>query len=101
MPRWAWFLPLGALVCVGGLLGYRYGWIAANMTETAAIEAYAARYMEETGAPAAECSATPGEDVWLVVRCGSGAQGRVYRVNRFGGLVGVERRDDRDGRPET
>lgn len=87
MPRWAWFLPLGVLVIGGGLLGFRYGWIVANMTETDAIEAYAARWMAQTGAPAADCTGVPGRDVWLVIRCGTGQDRVIYRVNRFGGLV--------------
>lgn len=86
MPRWVWFLPLGVVVSAGALQAFRLGWIAANMTETAAIEAYAARYVQQTGAPAAHCSARPGEKVWLIVRCGLGDTAREYHVNRFGGL---------------
>ena len=81
--RLFWFLPLGALVLAGGVMGYRYGWIAANMTETAAIEAYATRYMRDYGGLASDCHAVPGDQVWLVVRCGA----VVYEVNRLGGLV--------------
>ncbi len=87
MPIWVRFVPVALVVVAGALLAFRYGWIRANMTETAAIEAYAARYVAETGAPAADCVARPGARVWLVIRCGSGAEARVYRVNRFGGLV--------------
>lgn len=86
-PRWVWWLPVGVLLIVAALLGYRQGWLAANMTETAAIELYAARYMEETGAPAADCVAVPGAEVWLIVRCGEDGAAYEYHVNRFGGLI--------------
>lgn len=81
--RLFWFLPLGFLVLAGGVMGYRYGWIAANMTETAAIEAYAARYMRDHGGAVTDCHAVPGAGVWLEVRCGA----VLYEVNRLGGLV--------------
>lgn len=100
-PRWAFFLPLGAVVFLGALYAFRLGWIAAYITETAAIEAYAARYLSETGARAADCSAVPGERVWLVIRCGSGKDGRIYRVNRFGGLTGTGPASDPDREPRT
>lgn len=87
MRRVLWFLPLGALVLAGGAMGYRYGWIAANMSETAAIEAYAARYVRDHGGRMSDCLAVPGARVWLEVRCGTGAGLVVYEVNRLGGLV--------------
>ncbi|MBV7393540.1 hypothetical protein [Mameliella sediminis] len=81
------WLPLAALVLFGAIQAFRAGWIVAHLSESAAIETYAARYMQETGAPAADCTAVPGEKVWLVIRCGTGEDRRIYRVNRFGGLV--------------
>ena len=87
MRRVLWFLPFGALVLAGGVMGYRYGWIAANMTETAAIEAYAARYVRDYGGQMSDCLAVPGARVWLEVRCGAGDALVVYEVNRLGGLV--------------
>jgi hypothetical protein len=85
--RW---LPLGVLTFCGALLAFRLGWIDANLTETQAIEAYAARYMRDSGAPAADCVGVAGRDVWLRVICGPPGARWVYQVNRFGGLVGVE-----------
>ncbi|MFW2541722.1 hypothetical protein ACN2XU_03690 [Primorskyibacter sp. 2E107] len=91
MPRWLWFLPLGLIVLLGALQAFRLGWIAANMTQTAAIEAYAARFgvKEGAGLTGWNCVGTPGEDTWLVVRCGVPGREWKYRVNRFGGLTGI------------
>ena len=88
MPRWIWFLPVGILLLVAALLGYRQGWLMANMTETAAIQMMAARYVEEAGEEArpSDCWAQPGEAVWLVVRCERDGARWEYHVNRFGGL---------------
>src|SRR6056297_103550 len=88
MPRWIWFLPVGILLLVAALLGYRQGWLMANMTETAAIQMMAARYVEEAGEGArpSDCWAQPGEAVWLVVRCERDGARWEYHVNRFGGL---------------
>jgi L-asparaginase II len=76
------------LVLCAALLGYRQGWLAANMTETAAIEMMAGRYTAEAGAEARpfDCWAQPGEGVWLVVRCERDGARWEYHVNRFGGL---------------
>ncbi|WP_425339806.1 hypothetical protein [Mameliella alba] len=94
--------PLAALVALGAVMAFRAGWIAAHLTESMAIERYAARYMAETGAQAADCSAVPGARVWLVIRCGTGQDRRVYRVNRFGGLVTGQPADgDRMKEPST
>ncbi len=77
MPRWIWFVPVGILVALAALMGWRYGWVVANVTETQVIDAYAARYLEErhrdgTGATAErqDCRARPVERAWLVVICG-------------------------------
>jgi hypothetical protein len=88
MPRWLWWMPVGMLVLCAALLGYRQGWLAANMTETAAIEMMAGRYIAEAGAEARpfDCWAQPGEGVWLVVRCERDGARWEYHVNRFGGL---------------
>lgn len=91
-------MPLGVLTLCGALLSYRLGWIDVHLSESAAIEAYAARYARAAGAGASaagsgrsECAAQPGETVWLVVRCGSGPDSVAYFVNRFGGLVAETR----------
>ena len=100
--RWVWWLPVAGLIGLAAVLGYRQGWIAAHLTESMAIETYATRYMAETGARAADCSAMPGGEVWLVIRCGTGQDRRVYRVNRFGGLVTGQPADgDRMKEPST
>lgn len=80
-------MPLTVLLVAAGVLVYRYGWIAANMTETAAIEAYSARYVRYHGGSVEDCHAVPGENVWLEVRCRTQERSVVYKVNRFGGLV--------------
>lgn len=87
MPRWLWWTPVAALLILAAVLGFRQGWLMANLSESDAIEAWAARYMEETGAPQADCTAVPGVQVWLVIRCGTGQDRRVYRLDRLGRLV--------------
>lgn len=99
MPRWVWFVPLGAITLALGLWGFRMGWIAATITETDVINTYAQKYLADraergSGEPpaATDCVAYPGQTqgIWLVVSCGSesadaGARYE-YHVNRFGGL---------------
>lgn len=91
MPRWLWWMPLVVLTLVGGLLMYRQGFVAANMTETDVINHYAAIYVAEgpEGAKVSNCAARPGdtENVWLIVSCGGAAHVVQYRVDRFGRLV--------------
>ncbi len=105
MPRWLWFLPLGLLVLFGALQAFRLGWIAANLTESETIAAYAARYANQEGAGVEnwDCLARPGETVWLVIRCGTPGAFWEYRVNRFGGLVGLSPpgQATREGGPRT
>lgn len=81
-------MPVGVLVLCTALLGYRQGWLAANMTETAAIELMVGRYIDEAGAEArpSDCWAQPGAQSWLVVRCERDGLRWDYHVNRFGGL---------------
>lgn len=105
MPRWVWFLPVGGLVLLSAIIGFRLGWLDVHLDESTAIEAYAKRYMRDSGAPAADCTGIPGQEVWLVVRCGAGWE---YHVNRFGGLKHVfrpgehgDRLQRSTGRPRT
>ena len=97
MPRWIWFAPVGLIVALAALLGWRHGWIVANVTETQVIDAYAARYLRDrardgTGATAAarDCRARPSERAWLVVICGpephDPARSYTYYVERDGRL---------------
>lgn len=86
MPRWLWWLPLGVLTLVAGLLMFRQGWLAAHMTETDVINHYAARYVAEHGGDLRDCVAVPGRAaVWIEVRCGK----VIYPVDRAGRLVVV------------
>ncbi|SLN42844.1 hypothetical protein ROJ8625_02107 [Roseivivax jejudonensis] len=95
-----WFAPVAGLVALAAVLGWRQGWIAANVTETEVIAAYAQRYLADraadgTGAQAraSECRAVPAREVgaWLVVICGpdphDAARHYTYYVARDGGLV--------------
>ncbi|KIN61426.1 hypothetical protein Z945_2418 [Sulfitobacter noctilucae] len=91
MPRWLWWMPLVVLTVVAGLLAYRQGYVAAQITETDVINHYAAIYVAEgpEGARVTDCAAVPGQEegVWLVVNCGGAAHIVQYRVDRFGRLI--------------
>ena len=84
-------LSVGVLALVAGLVGYLLGQRQATLTETDVINAYAARYVAETGGQPTDCAAIPGPgDVWLVIRCGGeGLAGRVFEVDRQGNLIGA------------
>ncbi|MCV3272493.1 hypothetical protein [Roseobacter sinensis] len=104
MPRWMWFAPLALLILAGAVWAFRWGWIAATITETDVITSYAQRYLKEAGADAqlTDCAARPGRQagVWLVVRC-LGPGGRYdYPVDRFGRLLAVPETSP-PGVPET
>ena len=93
MTRWMAGLSLGVVLLVVAVYAFRLGWIAANLTETEAIDAYAARYLSDAGegARAEHCFAEPGDvyGVWIAVTCVMpGETGLIYSyyVNRFGGL---------------
>ena len=88
MPHWVWWVPLGLATLVGALVAFRYGWIAATITETDVINAMANRYVTQdggSGASAGDCVGLAGQvaHAWLTVRCGD----TVYHVNRFGRLI--------------
>lgn len=99
MPRWLWWMPLGVLTLVVGLMMFRAGWIVARITETDVIAHYAALYVAGAGPGArmTDCSAMPSQapGVWLVIRCG---ENTLYPVDRFGRLV-MPGGDDRIGAP--
>ena len=82
-------LVTGALSLAAAALGLSFGMRASPLTETHVIEAFAADYMAETGGAATDCAAAPDPrpNVWLVVRCGTGAGARVYPVDARGRLV--------------
>ena len=88
MGRLVWWVPLGLATLVGALLAFRYGWIAATITETDVINAMANRYVTKDGGPGAAVSDCVGlagqiEGAWITVRCGE----YDYHVNRFGRLM--------------
>ncbi|MFZ5963877.1 hypothetical protein ACOXXX_13065 [Thalassococcus sp. BH17M4-6] len=100
MPRWVWFVPVGLLVALAGVLGWRHGWVVANVTETQVIDAYAERYLADRardgtgeGARRSDCRAQPSERAWLVVVCGptphDAARHYTYYVARDGRLRDV------------
>ena len=79
---------IAGLCLVAGLLGYASGRDISTLTETEVLQAYAEIYAAETGGRHVDCLGVPGTgDVWIVVRCGDGADTRVYPVGRDGGLV--------------
>lgn len=88
MPRWVWWVPLGLATLVGALLAFRYGWIAATITETDVINGMAHRYVTRDGGAAAQatdCVGLAGQvpGAWITVRCGA----FLYHVDRFGRLI--------------
>ncbi len=89
MARWAIWTPVFLLAALAGLLGYRLGRQAVTLTESGAIEVFAARYLQQSGPGArpSDCTAMPGEEAWLVVRCGRRGLYRAYWVSRTGGLI--------------
>ena len=91
MPNWLWFVPLGLATIVGALLAFRYGWIAATITETDVINSIAARYVSRDGGENArieDCFGVAGqiEGAWITVRCAD----LTYHVNRFGSLISTD-----------
>ncbi|WP_298912884.1 hypothetical protein [uncultured Roseobacter sp.] len=106
MPRWLWWTPLALLVICLGVWGFRWGWIAATITETDVISTYAAQYVAQAGGNArlTDCTARPGEraGVWIVVRCVQQPALRYdYAVDRFGRLLDISADPDRPGAPQT
>lgn len=88
MPVWTLYIGIGGLLAILGLIAFREGWVAARLTETDAITAYAARYVDEagTGASRNDCVARPGDGVWLEIICDGIAGRYVYHVTRWGTL---------------
>lgn len=87
---------MAALTCLGAVLVFRLGWIAATLEQSDVIARYAALYLQEagTGAKPTDCAAYPAPDwpgIWIVVRCRpmgeTDVSEGVYYVNRFGGRV--------------
>jgi len=83
-------VPLGLATLMGALLAFRYGWIAATITETDVINAMANRYVTQDGgadARAGDCVGLAGQvdGAWITVKCG----GILYHVTRFGRVLSV------------
>lgn len=94
MPPWLWWAPLAVLVSTLAVWVFRWGWIAATITETDVINTYAQRYLQEAGGAArlTDCVAVPGghKDVWIMVRCAGVTGARYdYPVDKFGRLMDV------------
>jgi hypothetical protein len=80
----------GGLALVAAGLGLLAGLRAAPPSESAVIEAAAARYIRETGGMREDCSARPAPDpdLWLTVTCAApGGALRAYRVDRRGRVL--------------
>ena len=80
---------VAALFAVAAALGLLAGRQAAELTETEAIEAVAARWSAETGGAETLCAARPGTGaVWLEVTCGP-VDGRIaiFDVARTGSVI--------------
>lgn len=106
MPVWFWWAPLAALITAFGLWAFRWGWIAATITETDVINTYAQRYLGEAGdtARVSDCVARPGarHRVWITVHCASENGVRHdYSVDRFGRLLDLPGLADAPAVPET
>lgn len=99
MTRVLWVAPVALLVALAGVLGWRQGWVHANVTETEVIATYAQRYLADRaadgtgeGARPSECRAMPAREsgAWLVVVCGpephDPERHYTYYVRRDGGL---------------
>lgn len=97
---WLW-APLGGLVLVAAVFGYRAGYRVATLTETDVITTYAAQYMQDRiadgtgdGAAVTDCHAVPAtasRTAWLVVRCGpspfDATRAYSYVISRSGRLL--------------
>ena len=109
MPRWVWFVPVGMLALVVGYTGLKLGLERMNVTETAVINHYAARYVEDhaeiigEGAQLTDCVGVPGSvgTVWIEVQCTppGGEPAFLYGAARNGGQVYAARAGE--GVPEA
>ena len=109
MPRWVWFVPVGMLALVVGYTGLKLGLERMNVTETAVINHYADRYLEDhaeligPGAQLTDCVGVPGSvgTVWIEVQCAppGGEPAFLYGAARNGGQVYAARAGE--GVPEA
>ena len=102
MTRWFFWSPFIVLTVGVGIYFLRLGWIAATITESDVINAYAEMYLADqrardpgTIAALTDCSAMPGTEprVWIVIACGNNPCDPndyvEYHVNALGSLVRV------------
>ena len=105
MPRWVWFAPLGLLVVLLALWGFRLGWIVATISETDVIEKWTARYLAEIPqGRATDCTGQPGTapPVWILVSCVAPSGERYdFPVDRLGRLRAVRSGPAQTLVPET
>jgi hypothetical protein len=105
MPRWVWFAPFGLLVVALALWAFRWGWIAATISETDVIETWTSHYVAHTpGGRATDCTGQPGRQsgIWILVSCvHAGGQRVDYPVDRFGRLRELAPKPQTGLAPET
>lgn len=105
MPRWVWFAPFGILVIVLALWGFRWGWVAATISETDVIESWTAHYLAQTpGGRATDCTGQPGQqpNIWILVSCIHADGQRIdFPVDRFGRLRALAPQPQTGLAPET
>ena len=87
--RWP-ILLAAVLALMGAVFGLSAGLRATPPSESAAIEAAAARYVRETGRAREDCAARPSvrAEYWLIVTCAAPGGGmRLYPVDRRGRVL--------------
>ena len=77
------WLFLAALLIFVALVGLRFGYRTATLTETDMILAAAADYTARTGGAETDCLARPADTHWLTITCGS----EIYHASRIGRLT--------------
>jgi hypothetical protein len=73
------------------VLGLTFGQKASKLSETEVINAFAARYVAETGGQPTDCVARPSarSGVWIVVTCGQGDTQHRYAADFQGRQISV------------
>lgn len=73
------------------VLGLTFGQKVFKLSETEVINAFAARYVAETGGQSTDCAAQPSAraGVWIIVTCGQGDMQRRYAADFQGRQIAV------------